>query len=81
MAENICFIEDCDYPVLARSMCSMHYSLWYRGKLDITPPEPMSPVESGAMGGASSKTGGFFANRELAREAGSKGGKSPRRRK
>lgn len=28
----------------------------------------------GALGGAKGRTGGFFANRELAREAGRKGG-------
>lgn len=33
----------------------------------------------GAMGGAKGRTGGFFANRELARIAGAKGGKKSRR--
>lgn len=33
----------------------------------------------GAKGGALGKTGGFYANRELAREAGSKGGRMSRR--
>ncbi len=35
----------------------------------------------GAMGGQKGKTGGFFANRELAREAGRKGGRISRRTK
>lgn len=35
----------------------------------------------GAKGGKIGKTGGFFANRELAREAGRKGGKISRRTK
>jgi general stress protein YciG len=33
----------------------------------------------GAKGGKLGKTGGFFANRELAREAGQKGGRISRR--
>ncbi|HTE58541.1 MAG TPA: hypothetical protein VK694_07385 [Verrucomicrobiae bacterium] len=35
----------------------------------------------GAMGGKKGKTGGFFANRELARIAGAKGGRISRRSK
>lgn len=35
----------------------------------------------GAIGGRKGKTGGFFANRELARIAGAKGGKISRRTK
>ena len=35
----------------------------------------------GAKGGKKGKTGGFFANRELAREAGRKGGRISRRTK
>lgn len=35
----------------------------------------------GAMGGKKGKTGGFFANRELARVAGAKGGRISRRGK
>ena len=35
----------------------------------------------GAVGGGNSNTGGFAANRELAREAGRKGGMISRRRK
>ena len=35
----------------------------------------------GAKGGKLGKTGGFYANRELAREAGAKGGKISRRSK
>ncbi len=35
----------------------------------------------GAMGGKKGKTGGFFANRELARLAGAKGGRISRRTK
>lgn len=35
----------------------------------------------GAKGGKKGKTGGFFANRELARAAGAKGGRISRRRK
>jgi uncharacterized protein len=35
----------------------------------------------GAMGGKKGRTGGFFANRELAREAGRKGGRISRRTK
>lgn len=35
----------------------------------------------GAMGGKKGKTGGFYANRELAREAGAKGGRISRRGK
>lgn len=35
----------------------------------------------GAKGGKKSTTGGFFANRELAREAGRKGGRMSRRGK
>lgn len=35
----------------------------------------------GALGGAKGKTGGFYANRELARTAGAKGGSISRRTK
>lgn len=35
----------------------------------------------GAMGGKKGKTGGFYANRELARVAGAKGGRISRRKK
>lgn len=35
----------------------------------------------GAMGGKKGKTGGFYANRELARVAGAKGGRISRRSK
>lgn len=35
----------------------------------------------GAKGGKKGRTGGFFANRELAREAGRKGGRISRRTK
>jgi general stress protein YciG len=35
----------------------------------------------GAKGGQNGRTGGFFANRELAREAGRKGGRISRRPK
>lgn len=35
----------------------------------------------GAMGGRKGRTGGFYANRELARVAGAKGGKISKRRK
>ena len=35
----------------------------------------------GAKGGKKGKTGGFFANRDLAREAGRKGGRISRRTK
>lgn len=35
----------------------------------------------GAMGGKKGRTGGFFANRELARVAGQKGGRISRRTK
>ena len=35
----------------------------------------------GAKGGKASRTGGFYANRELARIAGAKGGKISKRRK
>lgn len=35
----------------------------------------------GALGGKKGKTGGFYANRELARIAGAKGGKISRRTK
>lgn len=38
-------------------------------------------VRIGAMGGKASTTGGFFANRELARTAGRKGGLISKRRK
>ena len=35
----------------------------------------------GSLGGQKGKTGGFYANRELAREAGRKGGRISKRRK
>lgn len=35
----------------------------------------------GAMGGKKSRTGGFFANPELARSAGAKGGRRSQRRR
>jgi general stress protein YciG len=35
----------------------------------------------GAKGGQNGRTGGFFANRELARQAGAKGGRISRRTK
>ncbi len=35
----------------------------------------------GAMGGKNGHTGGFYANRELARQAGAKGGRISRRAK
>lgn len=37
--------------------------------------------EIGAIGGKNGHTGGFYANRELARTAGAKGGRISRRRK
>lgn len=36
-------------------------------------------VEAGAIGGKNGRTGGFYANRELARIAGAKGGRISRR--
>lgn len=38
-------------------------------------------AKMGALGGAKGRTGGFFANRELARIAGAKGGRISRRTK
>jgi len=38
-------------------------------------------AEIGRKGGKKGRTGGFFANRELAREAGRKGGRISRRNK
>ena len=38
-------------------------------------------ADIGALGGKKSSTGGFYANRELAREAGRKGGLKSRRGK
>lgn len=38
-------------------------------------------VKIGALGGKLSRTGGFYANRELARTAGAKGGRMSKRRK
>jgi hypothetical protein len=38
-------------------------------------------AKMGAVGGKKSRTGGFFANRELARIAGAKGGRLSRRTK
>ncbi len=38
-------------------------------------------AEIGRKGGKNGRTGGFFANRELAREAGRKGGRISRRTK
>ena len=38
-------------------------------------------AKTGAKGGKKGKTGGFFANRELARIAGAKGGRISRRTK
>ncbi len=38
-------------------------------------------AKMGAKGGALGKTGGFYANRELARKAGAKGGRISRRTK
>lgn len=38
-------------------------------------------VKNGAKGGRLGKTGGFYANRELARIAGAKGGRISRRTK
>lgn len=35
----------------------------------------------GAQGGKKSRGGGFYGNRELARQAGMKGGRTPRRQK
>ncbi len=36
-------------------------------------------VKIGARGGRNGRTGGFYANRELARQAGAKGGRISRR--
>jgi hypothetical protein len=38
-------------------------------------------AEIGALGGRKGRTGGFYANRELARIAGAKGGRISKRRK
>ncbi len=43
--------------------------------------DPDFYVKIGAMGGRKGRTGGFYANRELAREAGRKGGRISRRTK
>ena len=43
--------------------------------------EPGFYARIGAIGGKKGKTGGFFANRELARTAGKKGGTISRRTK
>lgn len=42
---------------------------------------PFFYQEIGAIGGKKGRTGGFFANRELARIAGKKGGEARRGRK
>jgi general stress protein YciG len=43
--------------------------------------DPNFYARIGAMGGKKGRTGGFFANRELARAAGQKGGRISRRTK
>lgn len=43
--------------------------------------DPRFYARIGAMGGRKGRTGGFFANRELARIAGKKGGRISRRTK
>lgn len=48
-------------------------------KVEIKPGEFYKVL--GAVGGKKGKTGGFFANRELARIAGAKGGRISRRTK
>ena len=76
-----CSIDDCEYPNFARSLCKMHYDYWYRGKLKVDLPPPMSKAEAGRMGGKVGTTGGFYANRELASIAGAEGGRISRRKK
>lgn len=43
--------------------------------------DPNFYAKIGAIGGRNGRTGGFAANRELARIAGAKGGRKSRRRK
>lgn len=43
--------------------------------------DPNFYAKIGAKGGANGRTGGFAANRELARIAGAKGGRKSRRKK
>lgn len=43
--------------------------------------DPLFYAKIGAKGGRKGRTGGFFANRELARLAGAKGGRISRRTK
>lgn len=81
MTDKLCIVDDCDYPVMCRHLCQMHYNRWYAGKLDITPPRAMTPAEAGAIGGSAKTPKGFYYNRELARIAGAKGGTISRRTK
>lgn len=48
-------------------------------KYDVEVLGSMSMQEKGRIGGSRGRTGGFFANSELAREAGRKGGHTSRR--
>lgn len=50
-------------------------------KTNIAKYGPGFYAKIGAIGGHNGRTGGFWANRELARRAGAKGGKISRRRK
>jgi hypothetical protein len=52
--------------------CGKEIAPWYK---------VCSPACAGAIGGRNGHTGGFYANRELAREAGRRGGKISRRGK
>lgn len=79
--EQICMVEDCEKPVRSRSLCATHYSRWYLGNLKITPPPATTPKEAGRLGGLNSPGGPFQKNRELARIAGSLGGRVSRRKK
>lgn len=76
MAKKHCLIKDCDYPVNARSLCSMHYWRWYSGQLEVELPPPMSKGQAGAIGGkVKNPLKGFGSNPALAREVGVYGGR------
>ena len=78
---RLCIMEYCEEPWKARSLCQMHYNMWHRGAITVLVPRPMTHAEAGAIGGRNGHTGGFYANRELARTAGAKGGRISRRTK
>lgn len=76
-----CQISNCDNSKHTRGVCIYHYNKYQQGKLseyELNPPMPRK--EASRLGGLKGKKDGtikgFALRPELAKEAGSKGGKN-----